>query len=195
MITALTNPKHADDDLLTIMQAFQHGDQSAFDALWETVRRSIYYRAKKRGLAHEEAEDIAQKVLVRVYLYAARATFTHVAQVWGWIRTITRNEVIKFQQKKRPDANGPELNENMPAENGIDPIGHAAETEGVQDVGECISRLTELAQQCLQGPLVDSLTFRQAAAACDLSLGKFKHRYEQALRQVRECMKAKGHVF
>ena len=65
--------------------------------------------------------------------------------------------------------------------------------EIVADVGECIERLEESQRLCLLGPLAGELTFRQAAAIHNLSLGQFKHRYEKAIAKVRDCMKSKGH--
>ena len=75
------------------------------------------------------------------------------------------------------------------------PAVRLAHTEALGHVQECIGLLEEMDRRYLQGHLIKGLTFRQAAASNGISLGQFKHRYEKALQQVRECMRAKGHDF
>jgi len=186
----------ADADLLAAMQAFQRGDRAAFgrvyEALWPAVRR----RASKMALGAEESEEIAQKVLVRVYLYAAQAGFDTKEHLWAWVYTIAGREIYKHWRQRRPQAFSQEALDfllTQPTPSGDDPANRAADAEEVRDVGECIGRLEGAERLHLLGPLLQHLTFRQAAALHSLSLGQFKHRYEKALQKVRDCMKAKGH--
>jgi RNA polymerase sigma factor (sigma-70 family) len=191
-------PTNTAGRLLASMLAFQGGQPGAFDVLYATLWKRVYFRGRKMGLGHEESEEIAQKVLVRVYLFAAKAHFEHDTQIWSWVYTIAVREVYKFWRHKRPEViseeglasllNQPSLSYDDPAVSGV-------EAEILHDVGECLARLGEVERLYLLGPLMQSLKFRQAAAVHGLTLGQFKHRYEKALEAVRNCLKAKGHDF
>ena len=148
------------------------------------------------GLTDEESEDLAQKVLVRVYLYAARARFERVKEVWAWVYAITAREVYKRWRGKRPSLVRQDVLARLadgPDDCRQSPLDAAATSEELADLDECIGRLGTADRLCFLGPLVARLTFRQAAAAMQMSLGQLKHRYEKALRQVRRCMEGKGH--
>jgi RNA polymerase sigma factor (sigma-70 family) len=183
--------------MLEAIQAFQSGDGDAFESVCPQIWRAVCVRACKMGLDLEESEDIAQKVLVRVYLNASKAEFTSKGRLWSWIYTITAREIYKYWGRKRPEFVSEEalqiLFADQLADSTEDPAVVSVASEIVEDVGECIGRLEESHRLCLLGPLAGDLTFRQAADIHNLSLGQFKHRYEKALAKVRDCMKSKGH--
>lgn len=180
------------------MRVFQQGDGAAFNALYAAMWPSVYGRGRKMGLRPDEAEEIAQKVLVRVYLYAGRARFESSKRLWAWVYTIATRQIYRHWKGRRPDLisdEGLEALAGRPAGAADDPAASAIETEALADVEQCLDRLDESDRLHLLGPLVQGLTFRQAAAVHGLTLGRFKHRYERALEQVRDCMRGKGHDF
>jgi len=181
---------------MELMKAFQQGRPSSFDSLYELIRTPAYHRAKRMGLGHDDAEEIAQKVLVRVYLYAGKAHFSSRQHIWAWIYTITAREVYKAWRKKRPEVvpNSADdlLFTSLPARDPA-PSEEAIGEELSQALSDCIGELSDTGRLYLLGPLQENLTFRQAAQLHGLTLGQFKHRYEKALRKVKDCLKAKGH--
>ena len=186
----------APDDLLAQMHAFQAGRPGAFDRLYQAIWKPVLVRAGKMGLAAQECEELAQKVMVRVYLYAPKASFASRQELWSWIYTVTAREVYKAWRQKTPQFISDEglelLNSEMSAGR-ADPLDSAEQGEAVRDVGDCIDLLGQPQRLHLLGVLVHGLTFRQAAGLHGLSLGQFKHKYEKALQKVRDCMRAKGH--
>jgi RNA polymerase sigma-70 factor, ECF subfamily len=198
----LVNPDlpnaNADPDsskLLEAMRAFQRGEEAGFNVLYESLWGPVGRRSVKMGLSAEESAEIAQKVLVRVYLYARSADFASEKKLWAWVYTVTAREVYKYWAMKRPTLVREEeiaLLETQASPPELDPGELAAQTEAHRAVGECLGRLPEGERLPLVGTLLQGLTFRAAAALHGLSLGQFKHRYEAALRKVRECMRGKG---
>lgn len=186
------------DRLLESMWAFQQGEVAAFDVLYAALWPSVYGRARRMALPPEEAEDITQKVLVRVYEKAADARFDSEKGLWGWVYTIARREVYKQWKRRRPELISDEGLEGLlrlPGAAEDDPADAAVDAETLQDLGECVQRLGEKDRLYLAGPLVQGLPFRHVAALHRLTLGQFKHRYEKALAAVRDCMCRKGHDF
>ena len=185
-----------DDELLAAVRAFQRGERGGFDRLYGRLWGPLAVRASRMGLDPHEAEEITQRTLVRVYLYAARASFQRPQQFWGWVYTIASRETYKLWRKRRPDVVCQEALEvwaSAAADPSPSPAAAAASAEALADVEQCISTLEEEERMALLGVLVGGLTFRGAAKAHGLSLGQLKHRYERALRKVRDCMRAKGH--
>ena len=181
---------------MTLMQAFQGGRRESFDPLYELLWPPVVRRARRLGLDTHTAEEIAQKVLVRVYLYAGRASFGRPGQIWAWVYTIATREVYKSWRRKRPDVVSGEALEvwaSTAADTSPPPSAAAASAEALEAVDQCIASLDEAGRMVLLGVLVGDLTFRQAAKAHGLTLGQFKHRYEKALALVRRCMQSKGH--
>ena len=184
------------DGLLAAMRAFQQGRKSAFDNIDGEIRGPVSLRVRKMGLRGDDCQEITQRVLVKVYMYAARATFKSRSHLWAWVYTITARETYKHWKKTRPSLIGNDSlavlhdQSTEPADN---PLHIAATDEAIGNVGDCIERLDAEPRLLLLGPLAQNLTFRQAATVHGLSLGQFKHRYEKALAAVRRCMKSKGY--
>jgi RNA polymerase sigma-70 factor (ECF subfamily) len=62
----------------------------------------VFAHARRRGLRHEDAEDVTQRVFARVS--AAIATFEYQPEIGrfrDWLGTIVRNEVNRFLQQDR----------------------------------------------------------------------------------------------
>lgn len=185
-----------DEGLLSRVHAFQRGDASAFDPLYAALWGPVVVRARRMGLPPDQAEEIAQKTLVRVYLYAGRGSFGHVRQLWAWVYLIATREVYKHWRKKHPEALSQDVLETLAAE-GPDPSPRppeaAEQAEAFADLKACLSGLDEAERMLLLGVLAGGLTFRQAAREHGLSLGQFKHRYEKARARLRDAMRARGH--
>ena len=189
-------PDGQHDELLSIVRAFQRGDRGSFDRLYERLWGPIALRASRMGLGRDECEETAQKVLVRVYLYASTASFDATAKVWAWVYAIATREVYKLWRKRRPESISPEALEAWAGKStdpSDGPPAAAASAETIEHVQQCLSKLEPDERRALLGVLLGQLTFRQAAEEEDLRLGQFKHRYVKALDKVRRCMRVKGH--
>jgi len=181
--------------LLGAMRAFQGGEASAFDTVYGGLWGPVSRRALKMGLGEDEAGEIAQKVLVRVYLHAGSARFPDTKRLWAWVYTITAREVYKHWAKKRPALLREEAIaalEAQPAGSEEDPSRRAAGAEEKAAVGDCLSRLPADERLPVVGTILQGLPFRAAAELHGLTLGQFKHRYEKAIQKLRDCLRGKG---
>lgn len=185
-----------DQDLLSVIKAFQNGEPGSFERLYRMLWPLIALRALRMGLGPHQAEDLAQEVLIRVHRYAPKGTFDRAGKVWAWVYTIAVHEVYKVWRKRHPDLVSQEALEVWAGEAtgaSADPPAAAASAEAIEDLDECLAALAEDERMYVLGVLVGGLTFRQAARAHGLTLGQFKHRHTKGLVSVRQCMRAKGH--
>jgi len=81
-------------DDATLAQAVAHGEQDAFDTLFERYRRLVYSIAYKITLNVEDSLDVTQNVFARVAQnigrYQGRGSFR------SWLATIAANEAVNI---------------------------------------------------------------------------------------------------
>lgn len=82
-------------------------NQEAWKAFVAVYGPLVYGHARRRGLAHEDAEDVAQKVFARVG--AAIGSFDYDRQrgrFRDWLGSIVRHEVVRHWKKEDRHAHG-----------------------------------------------------------------------------------------
>ena len=75
-----------------LIQACLEGDQQAWDAIVHKYWRRVFNVAYKFVGKHDEAEDLSQEVLLKIY--KALATFDRRANFQTWVISISRNLCI-----------------------------------------------------------------------------------------------------
>jgi RNA polymerase sigma factor (sigma-70 family) len=82
-------------------------DAEAWRAFVEVYGRLVYGHCRRRGLGHEDAEDVTQKVFVRIA--EAIRTFDYqpdVGRFRAWLGTVVRNEINRFLKKDSKNIRG-----------------------------------------------------------------------------------------
>src|SRR5262245_46693049 len=77
-------------------------DAAAWQAFAEVYGPLGYGTARRRGLRHEDAEDVAQKVFARIV--GAVRTFDYrpeLGRFRNWLGTVVRNEANRFLKQTR----------------------------------------------------------------------------------------------
>jgi len=82
-------------------------DAAAWQAFVDVYGRLVFVHCRRRGLAHEDAEDVTQ----RVFAIVSRAirSFEYQSQIGrfrDWLGTIVRNEVHEFLRKSSQQVAG-----------------------------------------------------------------------------------------
>jgi len=83
------------------------GNVGAWQTFVEVYGPLVYGHARRRGLKHEDAQDVTQKVFARVS--KAVGTFDYqpdVGRFRDWLGTIARNEVNRFLKQDRGAVHG-----------------------------------------------------------------------------------------
>jgi RNA polymerase sigma-70 factor, ECF subfamily len=88
----------ADRNDFELMQAVAQGDEEAFRQLVERHQRVVYGTILRMLGDATEAEDLAQRVFLRVYQAAPR--YQPTAQFRTWLMTILRNLVFNECQRR-----------------------------------------------------------------------------------------------
>jgi RNA polymerase sigma-70 factor (ECF subfamily) len=82
-------------------------DRESWATFVEVYGPLTYRHCRRRGLRHEDAEDVTQEVFTRIG--AAIRTFEYRPDLGGfrhWLGTLVRNEVYRFLKRTRPGTAG-----------------------------------------------------------------------------------------
>lgn len=88
------------DNDVQLMLRFQDGDDSCFEQLVERHKNRVFNLAYRFLGNHEEAEDIAQEVFIKIY--HAKNTYKPQAKFTTWLYIICKNTCFKVLRKKKP---------------------------------------------------------------------------------------------
>src|SRR6267154_6154335 len=94
-------PAASSDAIETVIQRCLHGDQSAWDLIVRQYWRKVFNVAYKFVGRHDEAEDLAQEVFLRVF--KSLDTFDRRANFQTWLISVSRNLCIDHYRSVRKE--------------------------------------------------------------------------------------------
>ena len=84
---------------IELVNEFKNGNTSAFDEIVKRYQRKVYTLARRILGNHEDADDIAQEVFIK--LFYSLSDFKRESSLFTWIYRITVNECRSFLRKKK----------------------------------------------------------------------------------------------
>ncbi len=98
-------PTEVDD--AEILSKFQdeRTRNEAFNLLLKKYQQKIYWHIRRMVIDHDDADDLAQDVFIKVWKNLAG--FRNNAQLYTWMNRIATNECITFLNKKKQKNNIP----------------------------------------------------------------------------------------
>jgi RNA polymerase sigma-70 factor (ECF subfamily) len=184
---------------VSLIEGMRRADPEAWFRLTELWTPLIYARCRRSGLNAEDAEDVSQNVLVRVYAGLAGFQRNGVTNRFRfWISTITRNLLADFwkARKARPLAEGGSdarqfiENHAAPGESPDDPLFQPAQlvAQALRIVQRDVATSSWQAFQLVQ---YQHLTHREASEKLKMTEGAVRvanHRIRERLRAELEGM-------
>lgn len=125
-----------------LMERFYACDSSAFTALWRQWTGRLERFAQNQGLPRELAEDVAQTVLIRLFLTKETRSFDVSRPLAPFLFTITRRLVVEVWRKRERESGSLEAMVDVEAEDS-NPGAALEDEELFRDLLDCISRLSE----------------------------------------------------
>lgn len=173
----------SDTDLMARIAA---QDRAAFVLLFERYATRVKAFMMKGGVPHDQADDIAQDVMVSAWRKASSFD-PGKATVATWIFAIARNrriDLIRRQSRPEPDAEDP-LFQPDPEPDGVAVVA-GQEIQVAMRAG--LAALGEDQREVLRAAFYEGLSHGEIAIKLDLPLGTVKSRIRLAFKNLR------GHV-
>ncbi|MEM9060965.1 MAG: sigma-70 family RNA polymerase sigma factor [Pseudomonadota bacterium] len=173
-----------DEDLL--IRVAQHADRAAFKALFQRYAGRIKAFMIKGRVAPDQAEEIAQEVMVTVWRKAGSYD-PKKAGVATWVFTIARNrriDVIRREARPEPDPEDPLYRPDPPE----DPQASIARGERDRLVREALADLSDEQREIVRLSFFSGLSHGEIAEQLDVPLGTVKSRIRLAFGRLRAAL-------
>ncbi|MGE4299119.1 MAG: RNA polymerase sigma factor [Desulfovibrionaceae bacterium] len=172
-------PTLAEDQLMALVA---QGDQKAFRVLLERHQHAVLDYAFRLLGDTQEARDVAQETMLRVYKaagsYRAEGTFR------AWVMRIARNQCL--DRLRRP---APLLMDELPEQADTDtPLAVALRTEDAQAVSMAVRELPEAQRTALILRHNEGMRYTQIAETMDISEGAVESLLVRARKGLRRSL-------
>jgi RNA polymerase sigma-70 factor (ECF subfamily) len=192
--------QYTDDALL--IQRFQDGDHSAFDALIQKHQARAYQYAYRLARDSEEASDVVAEAFVRVY--KALCNFKGESAFTTWLYRILTNCYLDMRKKEksRPATS---LEAALHTEDGElerqiedpsrTPHQEAERNERERTIDGAVQRLPEYQRAMIMMYHVEMLSYEEIAQSLQLPIGTVKSRLNRARLSLRELLRNEQELF
>ncbi len=162
--TPVEAPPETDGEAAWIAAA-QAGDRAAFarlvEAYWDRLYRWLYQLTRDR----HKAEDLTQETFLKVL--AALGSFRSGTNFRAWLFRIGHNNFVNLKRAERKNVQS--LADDPPGKATTGPEGGAIDREALKIVAAAVANLTEEFRSALLLRVDEQLSFRDVAAALNIT--------------------------
>jgi RNA polymerase sigma-70 factor (ECF subfamily) len=177
--------EHRDAELI---QAFQRGDERAFNELVHRYQERIYWLARRFVGSHDEADEIVQEVFCKVY--DALKEFRGDSSFYTWVYRITVNASLNELRRNRV-RDFFRLNQLIEQQESSDehPVEAVERTEQRALIEQAIATLPDKQRAVFLMRYYDELSYEEISKILKTSVGGLKANYFHAVKKIGEYLK------
>jgi RNA polymerase sigma-70 factor (ECF subfamily) len=188
-------PAASPDAIETVIQRCLHGDQSAWDLIVRQHWRKVFNVAYKFVGRHDEAEDLAQDIFLKVF--KSLDTFDRRANFQTWLISVSRNLCIDHYRSVRKeretinrDVDASELSPASPDEN---PVAAIEQRDRVMLLRQAFAALPASLRTAVLMRDIQELSYQEIADRLRLPEGTVKSRINRGRTELaRQIRKLRG---
>jgi RNA polymerase sigma factor (sigma-70 family) len=188
-------PAASPDAIETVIQRCLQGDQSAWDLIVRQHWRKVFNVAYKFVGKHDEAEDLAQDIFLKVF--KSLDTFDRRANFQTWLISVSRNLCIDHYRSVRKeretinrDVDASELSPASPDESPFDAI---EQRDRVMLLRQALAALPESLRTAVLMRDIQELSYQEIADGLRLPEGTVKSRINRGRTELaRQIRKLRG---
>lgn len=178
-------------DVEALIQRCLRGDELAWDAIVKQYWRKVFNVAYKFVGKHDEAEDLAQDIFLKIF--KSLRTFDRRANFQTWLISISRNLCIDHYRSVRKEREtidrDVDANELAPASHDPGPIAALEQRDRVGLLREAMAGLPETLRTAVLMRDIQELSYQEIADRLQLPEGTVKSRINRGrtelARQIR----------
>lgn len=189
------DPSTAPEAIESIIQRCLQGDQLAWDQIVRQHWRKVFNVAYKFVGRHEEAEDLAQDIFLKVF--RSLDTFDRRANFQTWLISVSRNLCIDHYRSVRKeraaineDVNASELS---PAASDVGPVARLEQRDRVRLLRQALAMLPPTLRSAVLLRDIQELSYQEIATRLRLPEGTVKSRINRGRTELaRQIRRVKG---
>lgn len=159
-----------------------------FNILMETYQEKVYWVIRRMIIDHDESNDIAQEVFVKVWKNIDK--FKGDSKLYTWIYRIATNEALNVLRKKKRRFFIPihdvehELAENLESD-----VYYSGD-EIQMKLQKAVLTLPEKQRLVFNMKYFEEMKFKDIAEIMEVSVGSLKAQYHHAVKKIEKIIKA-----
>ena len=161
--------------------------ERAFTSIIKKYQEKLYWHLRQMVVEHEDANDVLQNVLIRVW--NGLENFREDSQLYTWLYRVATNECLTFleQQKKRKAISL--SNEETGLENKIRADSHFDGNKLEWKLQLGIQQLPDKQKIVFQLRYYDEMPYEKMSRVLETSEGALKASYHHAVKKIEEYIK------
>lgn len=181
------NEQFSDEDLLEQFQT-ESTREKAFNGIVIKYRERLYWVIRKMVILHEDADDLLQKTLIKVW--KALPNFRQDSKLYTWLYRIAVNETLSFlEKKKRRNESSFQVYEHFLSETLVsDEYFNGDKAQTI--LQKAILKLPEKQRLVFNMKYFDEMKYKDMAEILDTSEGSLKASYHHAVKKIEEYIKS-----
>jgi RNA polymerase sigma-70 factor (ECF subfamily) len=179
-------PAAADDDPSSLLARTAHGDERAFERLYDVVAARVFGLIRRIVRDPAQAEEVTQEVLVEVWRTATRFDPDR-GSATSWIFTIAHRRAV--DRVRSEQAGTDRMRRVATSETPYDDVVEEATAHLEQlQVRRCLKGLTEMQREAITMAYYGGYTYREVATMLKVGLPAIKTRMRDGLIRLRDCL-------
>lgn len=170
-----------DQKILKAIQ--QEGNlEYGFRILMATYSEKLYWSIRRLVLDHEDANDVLQNCLVKVYKNIRR--FKGQSSLYTWLYRIAINESITFLKKKKKSSTTSIEDQDINLSNKLEADPYFDGDYLQKKLHQILDQLPEKQRLVFNMRYFEDLTYKQISDILNTSVGALKASYHHAVRKI-----------
>ena len=184
----MSDEKHISDEQLIAWLRDKDLQEKGFRALLSKYQERLYWHIRRLVLEHEDANDVLQDCLVKVY--RKFSSFRGQSQLYTWLYRIATNEALSFLRKQKRkqvqsiDDDDLHLADRLTADPYFD--GNQAQAQLQQALGT----LPDKQRVVFNLRYFESMSYREMSDILGTSTGALKASYHHAVKKIEKSVVA-----
>ena len=188
-------PAQSPEAIETLIQRCLQGDQTAWDAIVRMYWRKVFNVAYKFVGKHEEAEDLAQEIFLKIF--KSLDTFDRRANFQTWLVSVSRNLCIDHYRSVRKERQtidrAVDASELTPASNDPGPMAALEQRDRLTLLRDALAALPDALRTAVLMRDIHELSYQEIADRLGLPEGTVKSRINRGRAELaRQIRKLRG---
>ena len=158
-----------------------------FNILMEMYKEKVYWIIRRMVIDHDESNDIAQEVFVKVWENISK--FKGDSKLYTWIFRIATNEALTYLRKKKRRFFIPIIDVENELASSLESDAYYSGDEIQMRLQKAILSLPEKQRLVFNMKYFEEMKYKDMSEVLDISVGGLKAQYHHAVKKIENFLK------